>query len=158
MKHPQRFGDICKIYPPSVNEIIDNPNFPLYRKLLTISQEEIEDLYIEKNIEGRVPTPLEYLLSASYNEKKIESILKEAITFFVHDKVSFLYEQKSIVIGDLIEIVKTLKSVEELKLIKEDNFFDFQNLIREALGDKPIEPPNPNEDPRKTNQSKGKIS
>ena len=79
----------------------------------------------------------------------MKTILKGAITFFVHDKVSFLYEQKSIVIGDLSEIVKTLKSVEELpKLIKEDNFFNFQNLIREALGDKAIEPPNPNEDPR----------
>ncbi len=148
LKRPQRFDDICKVYPPSVNEVIDNPNFPLYRKLLTISQEEIEDLYIEKNIEGRVPTPLEYLLSASYQDKKTESIFKEAITFFVHDKVNILYEQKSIVIGDLSEIVKKLKSVEELKLIKEDNFFDFQNLIREALGEKPIEPPNPNEDPR----------
>lgn len=148
LKRPQRFNDICKVYPPSINEIIDNQHFPLYRKLLTTSQEEIEDLYTEKNIEGRVPTPLEYLLSASYQEKKIEAILKGAITFFVHDEVSFLYEQKSIVIGDLSEIVKTLESVEELKLIKEDNFFNFQNLIREALGDKAIEPPNPNEDPR----------
>ena len=30
----------------------------------------------------------------------------------------------------------------------ENNFFDFQNKIRESLGEKPIEPPNPNEHPK----------
>lgn len=148
LKRPQRFNNICKVYPPSINEIIDDPSFPLYRKLLTTSQEEIEDLYIEKKIEGKIPTPLEYLLSAAYREKEVEFVIKKSINFFVHDEVNFLYEQKAIVIGDLSKIVKTLKSVEDLKLIKEDNFFDFQNLIREALGDNAIEPPDPNEDPR----------
>jgi hypothetical protein len=32
--------------------------------------------------------------------------------------------------------------------LNKDNFFEFQNAIRRALGDKPIEPPRENEDPR----------
>ena len=32
--------------------------------------------------------------------------------------------------------------------INKDNFFEFQNAIRRSLGDKELEPPNPNENPR----------
>jgi hypothetical protein len=35
-------------------------------------------------------------------------------------------------------------------MINESNYFDFQNLIRAAVGQNPIEAPNPNEDPRIT--------
>jgi hypothetical protein len=33
-------------------------------------------------------------------------------------------------------------------LIKEEDFFDFQNLIRASIGRKQVEKPNPNLDPR----------
>jgi hypothetical protein len=32
--------------------------------------------------------------------------------------------------------------------LTEDEFFDFQNAIRECLGKKMIDPPNPNEHPK----------
>jgi hypothetical protein len=58
-----------------------------------------------------------------------------------------------IVIGKAEELVLTIKSVEDLVAITEEEYFDFQNLIREACGDKPVKPPelpNPDEDPRIT--------
>ena len=33
-------------------------------------------------------------------------------------------------------------------MITEEEYFDFQNAIREALGEKKVEPPDPDEDPR----------
>jgi hypothetical protein len=73
--------------------------------------------------------------------------------FFLHEPVSFFYEEKMIVIGDLNKVVTKIKSVNELITIKEEEFFDFQNVIREVCGEKPLTPeskPNPNEDPRIT--------
>ena len=62
--------------------------------------------------------------------------------------VEFFYEAKVIVVGNLKEILAESKSVDDLVLIKEEDFFDIQNLIREASGEKKVEKPNPNEDPR----------
>ena len=33
-------------------------------------------------------------------------------------------------------------------MIGEDEYFEFQNMVREVLGEQAIDPPNPNEDPR----------
>jgi hypothetical protein len=65
--------------------------------------------------------------------------------------VNFFYEQKTIIFGDLKEIlarVETIDDLSELVTLKEEEFFDFQNLIREAVNKKTIEPPNPNEHPK----------
>jgi hypothetical protein len=35
-----------------------------------------------------------------------------------------------IVVGNLEEILKTISSIDDLVVIKEEDFFDFQNLIR----------------------------
>ena len=56
---------------------------------------------------------------------------------------------KKILLGKNIEEeVKNASSMEDLFFLDSDNFFDFQNKIRESLGEKIIEPPKPNEDPR----------
>jgi hypothetical protein len=52
------------------------------------------------------------------------------------------------VIGKLEEVLKEVKSIDDLLLINEDNFFDFQNMIRSTLGKKAVDPPNPNEHPK----------
>jgi hypothetical protein len=44
---------------------------------------------------------MEFLLCNSYNNKEYEKIAKEAFRFFIHDEVTFLYELKIILIGDL---------------------------------------------------------
>lgn len=158
LKKPKRFGNICKIYPPSVDQVLDDNNFPLYRKILTSSQEEIEDYYVEKEIKTRVPTPLEYLLSIAYKDKNLEAVVKNAFEFFTHEEVNFLYEQRMIVFGNLANILKEIESVEEIRRLEEENFFDFQNLVRESIGDNAIEPPNPDEDPRvKRIKAKGRY-
>ena len=44
--------------------------------------------------------------------------------------------------------LENVKDLSDLRYINEEDFFDFQNLVRDSVGDKPIDPPNPNEDPR----------
>ena len=63
---PINFNDICYIYPAKVKDIVWNENFPAFRSLLTSSQEDLQDLYTEKNIQDTPPTPFEYLLSLYY--------------------------------------------------------------------------------------------
>ena len=59
-----------------------------------------------------------------------------------------LMDQQMIVIGDLTESLSKIKSINELKIINKDNYFEFQNTLRRAIGEKEIEPYNPNENPK----------
>lgn len=148
---PVSYKGKFKIYPPTINDVIGNPNYAQYKKLLTFSQEEIEDEFNERMKEDSSfvpPTPIEFLLATSYNNKTIEILAKKAFMLFLKEEVHFLYEQKVILVGDLESSIKNANSVDDLILITEDDFFDIQNLIREAIGDKPVERPNPNEHPK----------
>lgn len=149
---PRPFKKLCKVYPPLISEIVADEDFGTYQKLLTMSQEEVEDEIFEKmkdkNANFNVPTPLEFLLANAYHNKIFEMIVKKAFEFFIHEPVSFLYEEKLIIIGDIEKVIQEVKSIDDLKYLSEENFFDFQNLVRESMGEKPIDPPNPNEDPR----------
>ena len=45
---PKNFDNLCKIYPPKIKDVIGNDKFPLYKRILTLSQEEIEDELLRK--------------------------------------------------------------------------------------------------------------
>lgn len=141
---PIEFQKVCLVYPPKVKDVTSNQGFELYRKILTLSQEEIEDEYVKAGLDvANMLTPLEYLLNKAYNDKQFAPLAREAFSFFIREPVNFLFEQKKILIGDVKEM-----SIDSLRFIDENNFFNFQNLVRAAVGAKEIEPPNPNEDPR----------
>lgn len=149
LKKPLNFKNKCLIYPPSINEVLDTDAFSLYRKLLTLSQEEIEDEFNEKELDMKdVLTPMEYLLNNIYNHPEFDSIAKAAFKFFIHEDVYFLCESKKIVIGDLKDKINHITSIDELTIINEEEYFEFQNTIREVLGEKLLSPPDPNENPR----------
>ena len=146
---PFPFKKGIKIYPPTVRDVITNPRYGLYTRILTQSQEEIEDEFVKaKKKLDYFPTPIEFLLNNSYHSKEYEFLAKQAFEFFLKDKVNFLYEEKMIVVGDLKEILPKLQSLDQLVTIKESEFFDFQNIIRQAANQDAVEPPNPNEHPR----------
>ena len=146
---PSEFKSRIYIYPPKVKDVITNPDYGKYSRLLTYSQEEIEDEFAEaKKIMDAYPTPIEFLLNNSYHNKEYDRLCKEAFKFFLHTEVSFLYDQKMILIGKLEDILKGAKSIDDLIMIKEEDFFDFQNAIRECIGKKAVDPPNPNEHPK----------
>ena len=146
---PVQFKTGVEIYPPSVKEIIVNNNYGAFVKVLTYSQEEIEDIFVkEKKDLTSFPTPMEFLLNNCYHNSQYEQICKEAFKFFLKTDVEFLYEKKLILVGKIEDVLKNIQSLNELVTISEQEFFDFQNLIRLAIDQKPVEPPNPNEHPR----------
>lgn len=138
-----------KFYPPKVKDVAGNSAYNQYLRILTFSQEEIEDEFVEKNIEiEKVPTPFEFLLANCYNSKEVAALTKKAFKFFMDIDVEFLYDIKAIVVGNLADILQETTSVDDLVLIKEDDFFDIQNKIREVSGLDKVEKPKVNEDPR----------
>lgn len=149
---PIQFGTICKIYPPKVKDVISNPEIPQLFKLLTYSQEDIEDLFVSlekkdtRNQNKHIPTPLEFILINSYQNKNFFNLLQKAFLVFIHEPVTLIYENKNILVGDMKDLAKE-GDLRSFRLINEENFFQFQNYIREAFGVEQIELPNPNEDP-----------
>lgn len=146
---PFDFKGLCKIYPPKINDILDERNYPVYKKLFLSSQEDIEDEYTEQKLSlDEVPTPLGYLFDMAAADPRIKTIIVEGFEFFIKEPVLLLMDQQMIVIGDITETLKTIKSVDELKILREDNYFEFQNALRRAIGEKEAEPYNPNENPK----------
>ena len=141
LNEPVQFKPGIKIYPPTVKDVVTNSFYGVYVKLLTCSQEEIEDQFVESNtVLEKYPTPMEFLLSNCYNHKQAEQQTRDAFYFFLHKEVSFLYEQKLIIIGNLEEVLREVKTLDDLITIGEDDFFSFQNIIRECVGKKKIDP------------------
>ena len=146
---PLNFKGKLNIYPPTVKEVVTNPNFGVLYKLITINQDDIKDELKDKLSENeKIPTPFEYLLINAQYIKGFSTILRDAFQFFCRVDISFLFEEKKVIIGNIEELVQTITNIEHLT---EEEFFDFQNIIRCSCGDKPEKPPepiDPNEDPR----------
>ena len=146
---PVQFKPGVNIYPPKVKEVVSNPGYNSFSRVLTYSHEEIEDIYVkEKKDLDSFPTPLEFMLNNCYHNKDYEIVCKDAFKFFLKNEVDFLYDKKIILVGRIEEVLKNLTSIDQLVMIREEEFFDFQNLIRMATNQKAIEPPNPNEHPK----------
>lgn len=97
---------------------------------------------------NEVPTPLEYIFMLAESDERIKKIVTESIEFFTKEPVLLLMDNRMIIIGDLKENLLNAKSVQDLRVITKDNYFDFQNALRRAVGEKEVEPYNPNENPK----------
>lgn len=141
---PYEFSENFFIYPPTVEQVLTCKDFGEYSTILLITQEEIEDNAVEKNIDfKKLPTPFEFLLMSCYSDKKIETAIKKAFQFFCYTPITFMYEEKKILIGDLEKILlntNNLDSLTSLSYLTEENYFKFQNILRQAIGQNPVAP------------------
>ena len=122
---PVIFQDyICLIYPLSILEVIKlgQEKFQYYLNLLTLSEYEVQNIMKEKGQELDIEmTPLKYLLrSAAFNEMFLLDV-KQAFFTFIREKVTFLFEENKILIGS---------DASEKRFISEENFNEFQNILR----------------------------
>lgn len=140
---PLTFRNKCKIYPPTVRDVVGNPRYGSFLHILTISHEDVADQLKEILQEGQgSPSPFYFLLLNVYQHEEVEQAAAEAFEFFIHEKVTFAPEEGKIIIGN---------STEDIRTLTEGEYFDFQNMIRIASGLKPAKPPepfDPDEDPR----------
>jgi hypothetical protein len=99
---PLNFRDKIWVYPPKIKDVITNPKFGMYAKILTTTVEDIRDELKDTGKEmDMYPTPFEFLLVNCYHSKEFRELAVEAFEFFCHIKVAFLFEEKKIIIGDL---------------------------------------------------------
>ena len=149
---PLRFKGKIFIYPPRVKDVVANPNFSVFYKILTMSQEDIRDELKSKLKEGEIaPTPFEYLLVSCQYINGFDKIVRGAFQFFCKTEILFLYDENKIVLGSMEEFNQEYEVIKKLPYINEEEFFAFQNKVRLAYGDKelkPLEPEDPDEDPR----------
>ena len=146
---PFSFQNICKVYPPKIKEILTEKNYPVYKKIFFSTQEDIEDEYTEQKLPiDQVPTPLGYVFKLAEQDERIKKIIIDGIEFFIKEPVLLLMDKQIIIVGDLKESLVKAQSVLDLRMITKDNYFDFQNALRRAIGEKEAEPYNPNENPK----------
>ena len=142
LHQPVNFNQICNLYPPTVNDIVNQPQLFQAEQLLTQTAEDIEDLF--ENIEGKVPTPFEFVLLQTYHTKGFKELIENFFSVICHEPITFMYNQKIIFIGDTNKLAQ-VTDLSKVKYLSEDNFFEFQNLIRLVFGQEQVEPPDPNE-------------
>lgn len=149
IREPTLFKNLFYIYPPSVKDVLTNLKIQHFVQALTVSQEDIWDMIAgkmtEEGEEVSTVTPFEMLLINAYNNPELRQMIIDAFRFFTHEEVKILPEPKLILFTNNITDVK---QVEDLRLLKEEDFFSFQNTIREVMGEKPLEEPVKDEDPR----------
>ena len=146
--YPISFKDICKLYPPTINDVVGNDEFSKYQSLFTMSQEELDDAYRNEDKSITTPNPFTYLLINYHAEEKTRPIILRGFEKFLHEPVTIVPELEIVVIGVKEEDLNPDKDLINPRLITKDNFFEFQNAIRSIIGMEEVEPPDPNEDPR----------
>ena len=145
---PIKFKSICKIYPPKIQEILTEENYPVYRKIFLMTQEDIEDEFIENKLPiNDIIDPIGYLFQLA-EDIRIKKIIIDGFNFFLHEPVLLLADQQMIVIGNLKDDLVHAKTIDDLRIIKKEDYFDFQNILRRAIGEKEVEPYNPDENPK----------
>lgn len=148
---PIKFKDICNIYPPKVSDVVGNDRFNVYQSLFTITQEELDEAYLKEENVTQIPTPFQYLLMNYYQSDEIRELIKEAFDFFVKEPVTIVPEIEMLLIGKSEDELDPDVDLENPRLLTKDNFFEFQNQIRLAMGLEVVQPPDPEEenlDPR----------
>ena len=156
---PIDFKDICQIYPPTVNDVVGNKDFGIYQLLFTMTQEELDKAFLQDERVTQVPTPFKYLLINYYQDEMVREKIHEAFTFFIHEPVIIVPEIEMLLIGKSENELDPDVDLEKPRLLTEENYFEFQNMIRQVMGieiEKPPDPEEENLDPR-IKRSKRKV-
>lgn len=139
---PSTFGNICKVYPFTIREIVEMGT-SLYNGrlgLLLLTETEIINIIKEKTGE-EVPIegihPLEYLIQSAAQDDKFFLELKETFSTFIKEEILLLPQINSVLVGD----------PSKRRLITEENFRDFQDILRIQNRRDIVEPPPKDETP-----------
>ena len=90
-------------------------------------------------------TPFEMMLNNQYNHPELMKITEEAFELFTHEPVRIIPAKKTVLFTNGIT---EITDPQDLRIMEEEDFFDFQNLIRQVIGYDTVERPNPNENPK----------
>ena len=57
--YPINFENKCSVYPPKIKEIVETTNFPVYKKILTLSDRKQIFTELKSKFKGRSPSDKE---------------------------------------------------------------------------------------------------
>lgn len=139
---PINFQNICKIYPPKVQEIVENDEIMFYYKILTQTKDDVTDFFYEEAKNKDKPPdidPFDFLLINCYQSKEYYKQIQRAFYQFTHQYCLLDFQSRDILLSEIqFNKVTDLSTIKKINI---DNFFDFQNLIRESMGNKKEEKP-----------------
>ena len=120
---PVFLEDICAVYPATLGEIIDEgyDNFQKYLSILTVEKPTVtakDEPELKQLIESL--TDFQYLLMMASIDIEVNSSLRQAFHFFIHEDINFSLDPAQIIVGP----------AEENHLLTEEKFYDFQRLLR----------------------------
>lgn len=140
---PSTFGQIGKVYPYTMNEIIEmgSTKYNGLLGILLLSENDIMRIIKEKTGEEPspedVPTPLDYLIHSAALDDMFLLELQLAFSTFFKEEVLILPKLNAVLVGDPAE----------KRLITFKNFSDFQDILRIQNRRQIKEPPPANETP-----------
>ena len=119
---PILLEDICAIYPVTLGEIVDlgYDTFLQYLSLLTTVKPENIKGNPELNEIIKDLTDFQYILMTVALDPQANQMFKDAFKFFCKENVLFSLDPAQIIVGP----------VEEKHILNEDNFYDFQRILR----------------------------
>ena len=144
------FKDKFMIYPPSVREVVADDQFGYYITLFTHTQEALDDDYLKQNQNRNpldpivVPTAFQFLLYLYNDDEEMRRLIIDGFKFFIHQSITVLDDLGVILIGELKENIINASSIDDLILLEEEDYFEFQQYIRAVLGIKLVEEYDPN--------------
>jgi hypothetical protein len=148
---PIDFKGICQVYPPTVNDVVGNKDFGIYQSLFTMTQEELDKAFLQDERVTQAPTPFQYLLINYYQDEVVRQKIHDAFTQFIHEPVTIVPEIEMLLIGKSEDELDPNVDLDNPRLLTAENFFDFQNVIRQSIGVEAEKVPDPEEenlDPR----------
>lgn len=120
---PVFLEDVCAIYPATLKEIVEvgYEDFEKFLGILTATKpsnlkyedKELSQLFTKL-------TDFQYLLSLTFFDPNVLSLIKRAFKFFIHEDIIFLMEPAQIVVGN----------PDDKHIIDETNFYDFQKILK----------------------------
>lgn len=121
---PIPLADICLVHPLTAFEVfnITQIKYNYYLNLLTLGEEDLEEIFESKKIpyDSNNLSPFNYLLDSCANDGNFLLEIKKAFFTFIREKVQILPDEKIIIIG----------SLKEKRFITENNFKEFQDILR----------------------------
>lgn len=142
---PHNYNNICKIYPLTVDEMVEMGANVYYNRLdMLLSTEAtiVKDIKKKTGKEVDIESihPLEYLIQSAQIDDMVFLDLTKAFSTFTKEEVLLLPKINSVLIGGKAAMAQR-------RLITESNFRDFQDILRiQNCLDVPVPPPE-NESP-----------
>lgn len=122
---PSNLSGVCKVYPMKVKTIVEMGYLEYSRRLATLLLTEVEiQNIIKEKTQQEIPLeelhPLEYLLNCAEQSDIFSLELQLMFITFLQEDVLLLPKIKSVLVGP----------PDEKRLITEENFRDFQDILR----------------------------